>query len=69
MPGVRERVRRRRGWWCAGGILTYAADHLLEEVAYVAFHYHWPLDTVLDLEHPDRQRFIEQIPRFLGSEE
>ena len=44
-----------------GGILTYATDRLFEEVAYVAYHFHWPLDEILDLEHPDRQRFVGEI--------
>ncbi|MEA2614844.1 MAG: hypothetical protein QOE72_627 [Chloroflexota bacterium] len=41
--------------------MTYAADRLVEEVAYVAYHFHWSLDEILDLEHPLRHRFIEQI--------
>ena len=32
--------------------MTYAADRLYEEVAYVAYHFHWSLDEILDLEHP-----------------
>jgi hypothetical protein len=41
--------------------MTYAAERLVEEVAYVAYHFHWPLDEILDLEHPLRRRFIEEI--------
>ena len=41
--------------------MTYAADRLFEEVAYVAYYFHWSLDTILDLEHPVRRRFIEEI--------
>lgn len=41
--------------------MTYAADRLVEEVAYVAYHFHWSLDEILDLEHPLRRRFIEEI--------
>ena len=41
--------------------MTYAADRLFEEVAYVAYYLHWPLDSILDLEHPSRRRFIEEI--------
>lgn len=52
---------RRLGWWCLGGILTYAADRLYEEVAYVAYHFHWPLDDLLDLDHPTRRRFVREI--------
>lgn len=43
--------------------MTYATDRLYEEVAYVAFHFHWPLEEILDLEHPQRQRFVEEIGR------
>ncbi len=43
--------------------MTYATDRLYEEIAYVAYHFHWPLDTILDLEHADRIRFIEEIGR------
>ena len=41
--------------------MTYAADRLFEEVAYVAYHFHWSFDEILDLEHPDRHRLIEEI--------
>ncbi len=41
--------------------MTYAADRLWEEVAYVAYYLHWDLDSILDLEHPVRQRFVGEI--------
>ena len=31
--------------------MTYAADRIHEEVAYVAYHFHWSFDELLDLEH------------------
>ena len=43
--------------------MTYASTRLHEEIAYVAYHLHWPLDEILDLEHPLRQRFVEEIGR------
>ena len=43
--------------------MTYAAERLFEEVAYVAYHLHWTLDEILDLEHADRRRFIDEIGR------
>jgi hypothetical protein len=54
---VGVRCRRRR--WFTGGILTYAVADLMAEVAYLAQVFHWPLSSLLDLEHPDRHRFIE----------
>lgn len=41
--------------------MTYAAERLYEEAAYVAYHFHWSLDEILDLEHADRQRFVDEI--------
>ena len=41
--------------------MTYAASDLYEEVAYVAYHFHWDLDRILDLEHGVRHRFLDQI--------
>jgi hypothetical protein len=44
-----------------GGTVGYPLDTLFEEVAFVAYHFHWPLADILALEHGDRQRFIEEI--------
>jgi hypothetical protein len=43
--------------------VTYATDRLFEEVAYVAYHFHWSFEELLDLEHPVRRRFVEEIDR------
>jgi hypothetical protein len=43
--------------------MTYESDHLFEEIAYIAYHFHWSLDDILDLEHPLRRRFVEEIGR------
>ncbi len=43
--------------------MTYAADRLHEEIAYVAYHFHWALDDILDLEHADRLRYVSEIAR------
>ncbi len=44
--------------------MTYATDQLYEEIAYVALHFHWGLSEILDLEHPMRRRFVQEIERF-----
>lgn len=41
--------------------MTYAADRIHEEVAYVAYHFHWDLDDILDLEHGQRRRYVTEI--------
>lgn len=29
----------------------------------MAYHLHWPLDDILDLEHQDRLRYVSEIAR------
>jgi hypothetical protein len=41
----------------------YPLDQLYEEVAYIAYHFHWPPERILELEHADRARWCEQIAR------
>ena len=41
--------------------MTFDPERLFEEVAYVAYHFHWPLEEIVGLEHPLRQRFVEEI--------
>ena len=41
--------------------MTYGTDRVYEEVAYVAYHFHWPLDDILDLEHTQRRRYAREI--------
>lgn len=43
--------------------MTYAMERLFEEIAYVAYHFHWPLGEILDLDHELRQRFVQEISR------
>jgi hypothetical protein len=34
---------------------------LHEEVAYLAYHFHWPLPDLLAMEHPDRRQWVAQV--------
>lgn len=34
---------------------------MTEEVAYVAFHFHWSLDEILALPHAERRRWVEEV--------
>jgi hypothetical protein len=43
--------------------VTYASERLHEEIAYVAYHFSWGLETIIDLEHPTRRRFVEEIAK------
>ena len=39
----------------------YPLDQLDEEVAAIAYHFHWPLDQIVELEHRDRRAWVGQI--------
>jgi hypothetical protein len=53
----------QRGACSIGGILGYPSARLYEEVAFIAFHFHWSQDDILNLEHADRQRWVSHISR------
>jgi len=38
-------------------------EQLLAETARLAYHVHWPLDVIIDLEHRDRRRFLAEADR------
>jgi hypothetical protein len=43
--------------------MSYGEDRLTEEAAYIAYHFHWPLEQILSLEHADRRRWAIEISR------
>jgi transcriptional antiterminator len=60
---LRAELRGRHGSPGSGGITGYPLDQLHEEVAYIAYHFHWPLERILELEHADRLRWCAEIAR------
>ena len=42
-------------------------EELMGETARLAYHLHWPLDTILDLEHADRRRFLSEADALAGA--
>lgn len=51
----------QRGGNPAGGVLSYPLAQLYEEVAFIAYHFHWELPAIMDLEHADRRRWVHEI--------
>lgn len=41
----------------------YPPDRLSEEVAYIAYHFHWPHDEIMRMEHGDRRQWVAEIAR------
>jgi hypothetical protein len=42
-------------------MLRYPPEAIWQEVAFLAYHLHWPLDDLLDLEHGDRVRMLRAV--------
>jgi len=42
-------------------VATYPKEQLYQEIAYIAYHFHWPIDDILDMEHEERHTWLEQI--------
>lgn len=41
--------------------MGYPVDQLVDEVAFVAYHFHWPHTEVMAMEHRDRRRWVGAI--------
>jgi hypothetical protein len=44
-------------------MIGHPSDELFEEVAYIAYHFHWPYDEVMTLDHIERRRWAAEISR------
>lgn len=42
-------------------MIGYPLEQLYREVAFVAYHFHWPHDQVMALEHADRRHWVAEI--------
>lgn len=52
--------------------MCYPLDRLYEEVAFIAYYFHWDYRTIMEMEHRERQRWCEEassINKKLGGDE
>ena len=42
---------------------AYPVEQLYEEMAFIAYHFHWPRGELMALEHEERRRWCEEISR------
>ena len=55
------RRKVRAGDLVLGGITGYPLNRIYEEVAFIAYHFHWGLDEVMNLPHKERRKWCEEI--------
>lgn len=41
----------------------YPSERLTEEVAYIAYHFHWPYADIMHMEHSERQQWVGEIAK------
>jgi hypothetical protein len=44
-------------------MIGYPLGQIYEEVAYIAYHFHWSHEELMGLEHGERRRWAEEIRR------
>lgn len=44
-------------------MIGYPSDRLFEEVAYISYHFHWPHDQIMALEHRERLLWADEIAK------
>ena len=40
---------------------SYPVDKMFQEMAFIAYHFHWAKDELLDMPHGERHRWIKEI--------
>jgi len=44
-------------------VTGYPLTELYEEIAFIAFHFHWDENEVMQMEHADRRRWVREISK------
>lgn len=44
-------------------VAVYPEEQLYQELAYIAYHFHWSVEEILDMEHAERHIWLRQIAR------
>lgn len=42
---------------------AYPPGQLYEEMAFIAYHLHWPLSELMNVEHQERRRWCEEVSK------
>jgi hypothetical protein len=43
--------------------VSYPLESILKEVAFIAYHFHWDRDSLLDLSHKERHTWVKEISK------
>jgi hypothetical protein len=43
--------------------MGYPEEHLYEEIAFIAYHFHWSYRELMEMDHRERRRWCEEISK------
>jgi hypothetical protein len=43
----------------------YSIDRIYEEMAYIAYYFHWSYSELLEMDHLERQRWCREISKII----
>jgi hypothetical protein len=46
-------------------IKHYPVDRIYEEMAYIAYHFHWSYSELMQMDHLERQRWCKEISKII----
>lgn len=58
---------RKRGA-TGGGVIGYPLERVYQEVAYLGHHVHWTHEELLNLDHAERQRWLQAVSQLESHE-
>lgn len=41
--------------------MSYPLEGIFKEVAFLAYHFHWPREALLDMSHRERHRWVKEV--------
>ena len=51
----------RAGVWPPGGIVSYPLENIFKEVAFIAYHFHWEREAIMQMPHKERHAWVKEI--------
>ena len=51
----------RSGGGADGGVLGYPPELLFQEVAYLAYYFHWPHSELMEMSHLERLLWVKEL--------
>jgi hypothetical protein len=44
-------------------MISYPLERLREEVAYVAYYFHWPYEQIMQMDHIERRQWVSEVSK------